>query len=417
MNSEEAFDRFGRAIETDPLDVLLARWRRDAFTTRLRRLPGVVQVIHSGSLARGTHVGQIHDVDIIVVFDAAACPGWDRGSGSAAAALEDMRAGIDKRLGSGQGPFTRLVQRTELRNHVVRCQDVSLGPLDDIIPSGPPVDVMPALRVGSHLRVPGRRRDRWDDVDPEKLMRLVEERKREWKYFDEAVRMVKVWAERSHLNMQSVAIEVLVLKYLPRPRFFETLSCGEAMARFFEAAARANIHMLSDPAGRCGEIDPGMNYGALRAALTKAAGLARQAVDAERAIENPNLAEGAIEDPNHFWRKIFGRKFPYARKRLMHRQYHEPLSAPAHIRYLAEHPERVSHRAEGGRGGWPFEGPSTPPDDGTPRPPRPDPHPPSPPGTGDGYDPPPKPAEPVPDGWEEIFEQGGATITIPVTFG
>ena len=98
--------------------------------------------------------------------------------------------------------------------------------------------------------------------------------------------MVKAWAEHNHLNMKNLAVEVMVLKYCPRPRFFETLSCGEAVARFFEAAAKANITSLKDPAGRCGEIDPGMNYGKLRAALGQAAGLARQAMDAEHAWKN-----------------------------------------------------------------------------------------------------------------------------------
>ena len=41
--------------------------------------------------------------------------------------------------------------------------------------------------------------------------------------------------------MKNLAIEVMVLKYCPRPGLFETLSCGEAVARFFEAAAKAQI--------------------------------------------------------------------------------------------------------------------------------------------------------------------------------
>ena len=42
----------GQAIESDPLGVLLAKWRRDAFISRLERLPDVVEVIESGSLTR-----------------------------------------------------------------------------------------------------------------------------------------------------------------------------------------------------------------------------------------------------------------------------------------------------------------------------------------------------------------------------
>ena len=53
---------------------------------------------------------------------------------------------------------------------------------------------MPAVREGSHLLIPERGTG-WIDVDPEKLMRQVEQRQREWKYFTEVVGMVKAWAE------------------------------------------------------------------------------------------------------------------------------------------------------------------------------------------------------------------------------
>ena len=57
-----------KAIESDPIGVLLAKWRRDAFIGKLKQLPDVVEVIPSGSLARGTQIGPVHDVDLIVVF-------------------------------------------------------------------------------------------------------------------------------------------------------------------------------------------------------------------------------------------------------------------------------------------------------------------------------------------------------------
>ena len=53
---------------------------------------------------------------------------------------------------------------------------------------------MPAVREGSHLLIPERGTG-WIDVDPEKLIRQVEQRQREWKYFTEVVGMVKAWAE------------------------------------------------------------------------------------------------------------------------------------------------------------------------------------------------------------------------------
>ncbi len=414
MDSDEAFGRFIKAVETDPFDVLLARWRRNAFTRRLRKIPGVVQVIHSGSLARGTYVGKIHDVDLIVVFDKAHHPDWGGANGSAQAALEHLAVGIEERLGSGQGPMTRLAYKTQLRDHVVRCDDVSLGPFEGIMPSGPPVDVMPALREGSHLKVPHRRKNTWEDTDPEKLIRLVAERKREWKYFDEVVRMVKHWAKHQKLDISSLSIEVLVLRYCPRPRFFETLSCGEAIARFFKAAAAdgVNRYKLTDPTGRCGEIQPGLDYGKLRNALDKAAELSEKALDAERAMENPQLYDWRVEHPNFFWRQIFGRKFPYATKRFWQPQYYEPFSRTfdGNVHFgKADKPWKPPRRRPTGDG--PESPPSSSPDE-------PDTGP-----SGDGSgrpgpkQRPPRPSQPGPDRWGEYFEQHGGVVAPPVTFG
>jgi hypothetical protein len=437
MDSDEAFDRFSKAIESDPLDVLLAKWRRDTFAARLRKIPGVVKVIHSGSLARGTNVEGIHDVDLIVVFDASALPDPSLGSGSAHATLQHTQEGIDERLGAGRGPATREISGTRLRNHVVRCEDVSLGPLDGFIPSAPPVDVMPAIREGSHLRIPELRKDRWARADPEKLIRLVEERKREWKYFAEVVRMVKVWADHSGLKMRSLAIEVMVLQYLPRPRFFETLSCAEAVTRFFEAAAKDGARKLRDPAGRSGKIDPGVSHGALQRELEKAAGLARRARDAERAIENPQLAVGVPENPNSLWRQIFGRKYPNSRKHYWHPQYYEPMTyekppsrkGPAEFTDPGERPGPRPPR--GGTDGH-SEGPSGPRFSGPPGPPRPGPRPPRPgppgpassgptgpnrSGSGGGA-PRPRAGEPRPDRWERVFgPAAAAAATSAITFG
>lgn len=85
------------------------------------------------------------------------------------------------------------------------------------------------------------------------------------------------------------------------------MSCSAAVARFFEAASRARIARLADPAGRCGEIDPRMNYARLRKALDESAELARQAIDAEQAWQTRDLAHDGVTHPSVFWQEIFGR--------------------------------------------------------------------------------------------------------------
>lgn len=329
----DPFDQFARDVASDPLKVLQARWRRSTVSTALQALPDVVEVIASGSLARGTNWGPIHDVDLIVVFDESMHPDW-RGSGSAQSALEYVQAVIRERLQFGLDRPLGLVHDTELRNHVVMCDlDPALGPLDVILPDSPTFDVMPAFREGSHLRVPERRSDRWVDVDPERLMDMVAARQRAWSNFNEVVRMIKDWADQHELGMKSLAVEVMVLKYLPRPGLFETLSCSDAVARFFEAASGAHIAHLVDPAKYSGEIDRHMNYAKLREALDKSAKLAREAVAAERAWQRRHVAAEAVQHPSVFWQQIFGRN-RFKRPRVW---YWHPLNPaerpPASIRH------------------------------------------------------------------------------------
>lgn len=419
MDSDEAFERFSKTIESDPLDVLLARWRRDKFTRHLRRIPGVVRVIHSGSLTRGTHVGDIHDVDLIVVFDDDALPGGHKsGDGSALAALKQLQQEIDQRLGCGRDPLVREISSTSPGDHVVKCTDVSLGPLDGIIPSPPPVDVMPAIRQGSHLLIPEQHTGKWKDTDPEQLIRLVAERKREWRYFDEVVRMVKVWAEHSGLGMRSLAVEVLVLEYLPRPRFFETLSCSEAVTRFFEAAASAEVRKINDPVGRCGQIQPNLDYAALRWALQEAAFLARRARNAERELERPGLAMDIPEDPNVLWRKIFGKKYPKLRRhrRYWHPQFSEPMNLgqrPPHW-WPPDANDPGDWRGPSGPSGPP--GPSAPP--GAAAPPGPS-GPSGPAGDRGGRGPTSRRPTGAPrvGGWDQVLGAGAAASVPPLTFG
>jgi predicted nucleotidyltransferase len=318
MISDPCYE-FERHTDSDPVGALLARQQQSAVINALKGRPGVVKVISSGSFARGTYLGPIHDVDLIVVFDKHMHLDR-RGGGSAQAALEHLEA----ELKQPRGP----IRRTELRDHVVKCDlHRQLGPFDTFFRDAPPVDVMPAVKHGSHLRIPERHTRRWKDTDPEQLRKMVEVHQRAWSNFDGVVRMIKVWADHQNLQMKSLAVEVMVLKYLPRPGLFGTMSCSDAVARFFEAASRAHIDRLDDPTGRCGEIDSHMNYAALRKALGGGAGQAGKAIDAERAWKNRHRTHDPVVHPSVFWQEIFGKEFQ--RPRVWYRCPQRPGEQPS----------------------------------------------------------------------------------------
>lgn len=433
MESDAGFRSFSRAIETDPIGLLLAKWRRDVFTAKLMQLPDVVEVIPSGSLARGTQIGPVHDVDLIVVFDKdrhqdyGITNGTEEAKASAQAALTHLEGALLEQLHPLLGEAGGLGRESEQRTHVVKYNGDWTGPFAEVVPSAPPVDVMPAVREGSHLLIPERETG-WIDVDPELLIREVAERQRQWEYFTEVVGMVKAWAKLNHLEMKNLAVEVMVLQHCPKPHLFETLSVGDAVARFFESAAQAKITSLKDPAGRCGEIDSDLNFGKLRKALSHAAEHARKAVEAERAWENPQFAEGKVTHPDVFWREVFGKKYPRARQR-----FWRAPETESWFEYSAEplRPSRPESQKAPRRGPTASDGPHRPGGDGRPRTtpsgPRPGPD-----GAGDGTArpakprgprpspspaPAPAPSEPRANYWTRVLGPAPAAATVPLTYG
>ena len=328
-----------------PLTALLARWRRSVVTDALKNRPDVAEVIPSGSLARGTHLEPVHDVDVIVVFDEEMHQDW-HGSGSARAALEHVQTAIREALQAGPERPLGPVHNIELRNHVVAFE---LGlPSGASKPDVAPVDVMPAIREGSRLRVPERSSDTWIDVDLESVMATLAVQQRAWSNFDEVVRLIKGWADHQGLRMPSPAAEVLVMEYLPGPARSEAMSISDAIAGFFDAASRAHITHLPDPAGRYGEIAPALNFGALRGALSKSAALARQAVDAERAWPKQDHPQDVVTHPRIFWQEIFGQD-RFRRPRVWYWNIADPAERPSpqSRRWFDEYAEPSSVQSEG----------------------------------------------------------------------
>jgi hypothetical protein len=134
MESDDGFRSYSHAIESDPIGVLLAKWRRDAFIEKLKKLPDVVDVIPSGSLARGTQIGPVRDVDLIVVFDSTKHPDYGSGQQSAQGALEHLQRGLLEQLHPVSGGEEGLLKDTTLGKHVVKCYSDVPRPFADVIP-------------------------------------------------------------------------------------------------------------------------------------------------------------------------------------------------------------------------------------------------------------------------------------------
>jgi hypothetical protein len=299
MKPDTAFDTHQAIVNAVPASVTEARDRRNVFCDAFGKLPDVAETVPSGSLARGTQRDPIHDVDLIMVFNKDDHPDWDTGNGSAEAALEYTRGRVTDLLGITSGTFATKVRLTHLRTHVVKC---FLDDPDD--PGAFTVEVMPALRLpDGALRIPERDNAAgWVTADPEYLISEVAARHREWPYFAKMVRAVKKWKDVAGLDMKSLTAEVLALKCIPKPLPGQSLTRPVALQQFFTAAAVAVMEGVTDPAGWCGEIQPGLDRVSAAAALREAADVAARAVAADQRKDY----DAAV----CLWRSVFGNDFP-----------------------------------------------------------------------------------------------------------
>jgi hypothetical protein len=286
VSVDSGFNTMQSTVNVDADDLKEARRRRDLFRKELVKDPDVVEVRPSGSLARGTHKDPVNDVDIVVVFDAAAHPDWNQPGRSADDALAHVQDAVRRRLGSDGTGDVRL---TKPRNHSVKC-----FPGDE---NGFTVDVTPALaRSAGGFWIPESRSADWVASDPQYLIDEVAKRHAAWNEFARLVRVLKRWNTDHGEHMKSLTVEVLALDLLP------VASRPNAVASFFAAAQDAVWDPIVDPADLCGPIQPDLDVRAASDALAKAADLAARAVEAG--------ANGEKQNSQCLWRKVFGDIFP-----------------------------------------------------------------------------------------------------------
>lgn len=295
MTVLDSFDSLQREVDADPKVVRLARQRRDSFKAALATASDVKVVWGSGSLSRSTQLQPVHDVDLVVEFDADQHPEWGSNGDSAEEAIERCRDLVHELLSVESGTYEKLVRQvnTAMRNRAAKC---FIDPADS--DAAFTVDVMPALRRPDGILIPFKSERRWTLADPAYLIDQVAERQREWTQFRPLVRMLKYWA-RQHTaetgRVKSLAMEVLALDCLHegnRP---------EALRAFFVEASSHSLQ-IEDPAQLSGVIQPDLDIAGLRRALEDSALAATAAL---RAVAN-NDQPGATQ----YWQAVFGEAFP-----------------------------------------------------------------------------------------------------------
>lgn len=294
MTMDGAFDSFQQAVNADPEQVRLARERRDVFKKAFAGQDDVAEVFGSGSLARSTQLAPVHDVDLIAVYDHSKHLDWGQSGDSAERALRHVQGTVIDLLGMS-GSVDQLVRETRAagRDRAVKCFIDPPG-TDDAFT----VDVMPVLRLPTGiLLLPSVRKTRWDEADPEFLIREVADKQQQWPHFRGVVRMLKKWRLDQSPRIKSLVMEVLAIKCLPVGR-----NRASALRDFFAAAAVEVFYGVEDPAGLCGPIQPDLDVSAVASALSEAHNHARLACSAAES--------GDTNTAKFWWRQVFGDDFP-----------------------------------------------------------------------------------------------------------
>jgi hypothetical protein len=293
MSLESAFDTLQQNVNVPAEHDKHARERRDVFKRAFSPASraDVLRVFASGSLARGSQIDPIHDVDMVVVFDAAEHPGWGLVGSSAEDALQEVRGQVHELLHHENGTVAQAVRRIDIKNHSLKCF------LDDPeIENAFTVDLVPALQHGDHLLIPEVASAEWVHSDPEYLIEAVAARHAGWRRFVPLVRVLKRWNCDHGRHMKSLVVEVLALHHLreaERP---------QALHAFFTAARARIYEPVVDPAGHCGVIQPDLDCAAAYAALDEAESWAYKAAIAQE--------RGETDRAQCCWRKLFGEILP-----------------------------------------------------------------------------------------------------------
>ena len=293
MEIEDAFKVLQGNVNAPKEMVDEAKDRRNVFIGAFKTLDDVLAGRPSGSLARGSQIDPIKDVDLYIEFDKEAHPDWGQPGDSAANALDYTRDKVNELVGATNGSYDKRVRLARWHNHAVKC---FLDDPDD--PDAFTVDVMPVLPQGDDvLLIPEAQNSRWGLAKPKQLIDEVAEQHADWNLFVPTIRLFKHWTREKSTGIKPLVLEVMTLDHLRA-----ATTRGEAIARFFAAAANAIVYPVVDPAGLCGEVQPDLDRSAARKHLETAAEIAHRARDAESRGEN--------DEAMCLWRQIFGNAFP-----------------------------------------------------------------------------------------------------------
>ena len=298
MTEAEAFAEFHEELKLDPDEVAFAR----GFPNEVREAlsEGGVKVTHSflqGSLARGTMVSPLKDVDMVVSLDRDTYGYLLTDPRGPDFAMDLLKRALETQL-RPKYPRLRFGPR---KRHAL---PIELGG------GYPSFDLVPAFETATNdddVLIADRDDKKWERSNPRELIRFVAKANQATGgKLIHVVRMVKHSVRtKLHEKFPGIAVESLAIDAIGGP-----MSYAQAAVLVFGQGAEALGGPIFEPTGRddlapkIDQIEPGFTNKAKR-------WFGEKAGEARRAL---NLGESGDHDQSiSWWHRVFGPPFPSAR--------------------------------------------------------------------------------------------------------
>lgn len=295
MTETEAFAEFHKELKLDPDEVAFARGFPDEIREALAA--GGVRIASSflqGSLARGTMVSPLRDVDMVVCLDRdehGELLVESSGSDRAMAMLETI---LDQQLRT---------RYPELKFGARKPHAVAIVPGDDY----PSFDLVPAFETTTEdddVLIADREDDRWERSNTRELIRVIAKANKSADgRLIHVVRMVKhAVTDSLHDGFPGLVVESFAVSTIVEP-----MPYADACALVFEAGASMLGGPILDPTGR-DDLAPRLE--------SKEPGLTAKAKEwFEAQAANARRAQSCAESGEYgqaiaWWHRIFGEPFP-----------------------------------------------------------------------------------------------------------
>ena len=298
MTETQAFDEFHESLKLDSAEVAFARGFPDEVRQALS--DGGVKTTHSflqGSLARGTMVSPLKDVDMVVSLDRDEYGYLLHHPLGPDLAMDLLQAALEVQL-RPKYPGLRFGPR---KAHAL---PIELGR------GYPSFDLVPAFETTTNdddVLIADRVDKRWERSNPRELIRVVAEANQATGgKLIHVARMVKHSVRtKLHAKFPGLAVESFAIDAIGGP-----MSYAEATAHVFDRGSKTLGGPIYEPTGRddlapkIGQIEPGFTRKARRWFEEKA----------DEARRARNCADSGDHDESiTWWHRVFGPPFPSPR--------------------------------------------------------------------------------------------------------